>query len=60
MIAWVEVEGCRIAGRGGIGEGERPRRPWKVVVDSEGEPAACDPENEDLREPGLVDGGSIN
>ena len=43
-----------------MGDGERPRRPWKVVVDRDGELAACEPENEDRREPALVDGGSIN
>jgi hypothetical protein len=58
MIAWVDVEGCRIAGKGGIGDGERPVRPRRPLVESDGEPTWD--ENEDLLEPGLVEGGSIN
>jgi hypothetical protein len=54
------VDGCRIAGSGGIGEGDLPVRPWNAVVDREGELAACEPENEDRLEPGLVIGGSIS
>lgn len=42
-----------------MGDGERPRR-WNVVALREGEFAACDPENDDLLEPGLVEGGSIS
>lgn len=53
--------GGRTAGRGGIGDGERPARPWNAVVLRAGDPAACEPENEERREPGLADeaGGSI-
>lgn len=58
IIAWVDVEGCRIAGSGGMGEGERPVRPRRPVVESEGDPTWD--ENDDRLEPGLVDGGSIN
>jgi len=46
-----------MAGRGGIGEGERPVRPRNVVAEREGEAAACEPEKEDRLEPGLVEVG---
>jgi hypothetical protein len=46
-----------MAGNGGIGEGERPVRPRNVVADRDGEAAACEPENDDLLDPGLVDVG---
>lgn len=46
-----------MAGRGGIGEGERPVLPRKVVADNDGEAAACEPEKDDLLDPGLVDVG---
>ena len=63
MIAWVDVGGARIAGRGGIGEGERPVRPGKAAALAlrEGDPAACEPEKDDRRELGRIDpsGGSI-
>lgn len=44
-----------------MGDGDRPARPTNAVVLSDGEFAACDPENEERLEPGLVDdaGGSI-
>ena len=42
-----------MAGRGGMGEGDRPARPGKAVAERAGDPAACEPENEDLLEPGL-------
>ena len=45
-----------MAGRGGMGDGERPR-PGNAAAESAGDPAACEPEKEDRREPGLVDGG---
>lgn len=53
--------GGRTAGNGGIGDGDLPARPTNAVVLSDGEPAACDPENEERLDPGLVDdaGGSI-
>ena len=58
MIAWLLVGGARIAGRGGIGLGERPR-PAKTAAFNEGELAAWLPEKDDLREPGLVDDGGF-
>jgi L-aminopeptidase/D-esterase-like protein len=48
------VGGARIAGRGGIGDGDRPALPRKAVADNAGEAAACEPENVDRRDPGLV------
>lgn len=56
-MACPDVGGARIAGSGGIGDGERPVRPRKVVADNDGEAAACEPENDDLLDPGLVDVG---
>lgn len=55
------LAGGRTAGKGGIGDGDRPARPTNAVVLSDGDPAACDPENEERRDPGLVDdaGGSM-
>lgn len=49
--------GALIAGKGGIGEGDRPARPLNVAADNEGEAAACEPVNDDRRDPGLVDVG---
>ena len=56
----VDVGAARMAGSGGIGDGERPR-PCKPTAESDGDAAAWDPENEDRLEPGLlaVDGGFI-
>jgi hypothetical protein len=50
-----------MAGKGGIGDGDLPVRPWNADAEvlSAGDPAACEPENEERREPGLVAGGSI-
>jgi hypothetical protein len=40
MMAWPEVGGARIAGRGGIGEGDLPARPEKCEAESTGDAAA--------------------
>lgn len=50
-----------MAGRGGIGEGDLPVRPGKAAALSDGEPAACEPEKDDRRDPGRTEarGGSI-
>jgi hypothetical protein len=53
----VEVGGARIAGNGGMGEGDRPVLPGNAAADSEGEAAACDPEKEDRRDPDRIEGG---
>ncbi len=45
-----------MAGKGGIGDGDRPVRA-NVAALSDGDPAACEPENDDRLEPGLVDVG---
>lgn len=59
MIAWVEEAGCLMAGKGGIGDGDLPVRPWNAEVLSAGDPAACEPEKEERRDPDLVRGGSM-
>jgi hypothetical protein len=48
-----------MAGKGGIGDGDLPVRPWKAEVLNEGEPAAWEPEKEERRDPDLGAGGSM-
>lgn len=47
-----------MAGKGGMGLGDRPR-PAKTAALKAGELAAWLPENDDRREPGLVDEGGF-
>ena len=46
----VLVDWARMAGRGGIGEGERPKWPW---FEGAGEPAAFEPLKDERREDDL-------
>ena len=56
MMACVEMGDARIAGKGGMGDGERPVRA-KAAALRDGDPAACEPDNDDLLED--VRGGFI-
>ena len=47
----------RIAGRGGIGDGERPKWPW---LEGAGEAAAFDPLKDERRDEGLSTWGGGN
>lgn len=61
LVLTFDGGGARIAGSGGMGDGDRPRRLLKPLAPRDGEPAACEPENEDRLDPGLLDveGGFI-